>query len=127
MKLLLDTHALLWWLENDDRLGDQARNCISNPANIVLISDASLWEIAIKSRIGKLKVDLKQIEREAEGSDFTRLAIRPDHIHAILQLPNHHRDPFDHLIIAQAIIEEATLVTTDRRISRYAVQMMACG
>ncbi|RHW17920.1 type II toxin-antitoxin system VapC family toxin [Sphingomonas gilva] len=127
MKLLVDTHVLLWWLEDDGRLGSHARDCISDPANIVLISDVSLWEIAIKSRIGKLKVDSSLIEREAAGADFTRLAIRPNHIHAVLRLPDHHRDPFDHLIIAQAIIEDATLVTADRRIGRYQAKTMVCS
>ena len=127
MKLLLDTHALLWSLSDDARLGQAARGLIVDPANDVLVSMASLWEIVIKARIGKLEADFGDIDRALEAQGFARLAIEPRHLDALGRLPAHHRDPFDHLLIAQAEVEQAVLMTEDRNVARYAVKTVGCS
>ena len=121
MKLLLDTHALLWWLDDDDRLGADARELIADPANDVHVSVASLWEIAVKVRVGKLKVDMAAIERDIAEEAFTRLDITPRHLELLMSVPMHHRDPFDHLLIAQANAEDMPLMTADAQITAYSV------
>lgn len=126
MKLLLDTHALLWWQADDPQLGGAARSAIADPAVTVLVSDASLWEIAIKVRTGKLQVDLAAVQRASVADGFERLAITPAHIGDIIGLPAHHRDPFDHMLVAQAIAEAAVLVTDDAAIPLYPVQTLGC-
>lgn len=126
MKLLLDTHALLWSLSDDPRLGPAARKIIVDPANDILVSLASLWEIVIKVRIGKLDADFAEVDRALGLQGFIRLPIEPEHLVAIGELPTFHRDPFDHLLIAQARVEEATLMTDDTQIARYPVQTVTC-
>ena len=127
MKLLLDTHALLWWLSDDIQLGRTTRNRIANPANEILVSIVSLWEIQVKTRIGKLTADMREILGQIETQAFELLPIRPAHLLRLGALPTHHRDPFDHLLIAQAIVEHAILVSEDRRIPHYPVQTLACS
>ena len=126
MKLLLDTNALLWWQDDARELGLIARAALSDPETIVLVSDASLWEIAIKVRIGKLKVSLASVQAAIVADGFDRLPIARAHIGGIGMLPSHHRDPFDHLLIAQAIIEAAVFVTGDEIIARYPVETLSC-
>ncbi|MBU8543388.1 MULTISPECIES: type II toxin-antitoxin system VapC family toxin [Roseomonadaceae] len=129
MRLLLDTHALLWWLGDDGRLGGQARELIANPGNDVLVSVASLWELVVKIRIGKLEADIGEIEDAIARQGFTRLEISPAHLDALLGLRAHpdHRDPFGHLLIAQAMVEDATFVSEDRNSSRYPVRRITCS
>lgn len=129
MKLLLDTHALLWWLADDARLGPRARDLIAEPSTAVLVSAASLWEIAVKVRIGKLEADLAAITDAIGRESFTRLGIEDAHLIALGGLPLHpdHRDPFDHLILAQAIVEDATFLTEDRNAPRYPVRLITCS
>jgi PIN domain nuclease of toxin-antitoxin system len=129
LKLLLDTHALLWWLGDEARLGQHARSRISDPGNTVLISVASLWEIVVKVRVGKLQADIAEIEEAIARDDFLRLDIRPSHLAVLSGLPKHpdHRDPFDHLLIAQAISEDATFVSEDPHAARYAVHVLSCS
>ena len=127
MKLLLDTHVLLWVL-NDDPLGADARFALSQPQSTLFVSVASLWEIVLKCRIGKLTANVGAILAQmAPASKLQWLAITPDHLAALARLPVHegHKDPFDHLIIAQAISEGMTLVTRDRRAGLYPVQVLA--
>ena len=126
MKLLLDTHALLWWLSDDDRLGSLARELIEDPGNDVLVSMVSLWEIAVKVRIGKLVAELKAIVDAVQREGFSRLDIGSAHLLTLLGLPAHHRDPFDHLLIAQAITEDAAFVSDDRNAPRYPVRLITC-
>jgi PIN domain nuclease of toxin-antitoxin system len=125
--LLLDTHVLLWWLGLDARLADEARSLIDDPRNDAIASIVSLWEIAVKVRIGKLKADIGAIASIVEGQRFTRLAIEDSHLEGLLRLPRHHADPFDHLLIAQAIAEGAAFVTGDRIAARYPVKVIAAG
>ena len=127
MRLLLDTHALLWWLSDDARLGSQARGLIADPGHDVLVSVVSLWEITLKARIGKLNADIREIFEAIDRQGFVSIEIRRVHLVTLAGLPVHHRDPFDHLLIAQAIVEGATLVSDDRRVSLYPVQTVPCS
>ena len=123
MHLLLDTHTLIWWLAKNPTLSNTARDAIANPDNIVFVSAASAWEIAIKKSLGKLQApdDLKQ---QLEKQKFTPLAINIDHALAIKQLPHHHKDPFDRILIAQAIHEGLTIVSRDRIFKSYDVDII---
>ena len=127
MKVLLDTHALLWWLADDDQIGIQARDLIADPGNNILISVASLWEIVVKVRVGKLEADIEEISEAIELDGFTLLTINPAHLRTLAGLPMHHRDPFDHLLIAQAIAEEAIFLSADQNTSKYSVQTIRCS
>ncbi len=127
MRLLLDTHALLWWLADDDQLGPQARELIEDPDNDVLISVVSLWEIVVKVRLGKLEADIKEIAEAAQREGFALLNISTAHLLALAGLPTHDRDPFDHLLIAQAIAEDATFISEDRNTPRYMVRFVTCS
>lgn len=121
MRLLLDTHALLWWLADDARLGAPARAAIAEPANEVLVSVVSLWEIAVKLRVGKLVADMEEILAAVTSGGFTRLGVTDAHLRALMGLPAHHRDPFDHLLMAQAMAEEAVFCSADENVGRYGV------
>jgi len=127
LKLLLDTNALLWWLADSPRLNDRARSLISDPEQEILVSVVSLWEIAIKVRIGKLEADVALIEAALNASNLSRLGILPDHLKALMALPTLHRDPFDHLLMAQAISEAAAFLTADRQAELYPVKVVAAG
>jgi PIN domain nuclease of toxin-antitoxin system len=127
VRLLLDTHALLWWLSDDAQLGSHARDLIGDPGNDVLVSVASLWEIVVKVRIGKLQADIREIADAVEREGFAALDIGTPHLLTLSGLPRHHRDPFDHLLIAQAISEHATFVSEDRNASRYPVRLISCS
>ena len=126
MKLLLDTHALLWWVSDDAALGEPARALIADPANDILVSVLSLWEIVVKSRLGKLEADVAAVEAEIAAQGFRRLDIALPHLTALAGLPQHHRDPFDHLLIAQALAEQATLMSADRRMALYPGAHLPC-
>ena len=117
MRLLLDTHALLWWLA-DEGLTDQARDAIADPANLVILSAASAWEISIKKALGKLSAP-DDLEQQAEESGFSPLPITIAHALAAGRLPRHHDDPFDRMLIAQAFAEGLTIVTHDKRFADY--------
>ena len=127
MRLLLDTHALLWWLSDDERLGPQARELIADPGNDLLVSVVSLWEIAIKQRVGQLDADIAEIMAAIGREGFLLLDVKPAHLIALASVPMHHRDPFDHLMIAQAITEDATFVSDDRHTPSYAARWMPCA
>lgn len=127
MKLLLDTHALLWWLADDARLGANARNLIADPGNDVLVSMVSPWEVVVKMRVGKLKADIGTILALIERNRFALLPISREHLLALAVLPFHHRDPFDHLLIAQAVAEGAAFLSGDRWASQYPVQVIGCS
>jgi PIN domain nuclease of toxin-antitoxin system len=127
VKFLLDTHALLWWLADDDQLGGAAREAVADPANDILISIVSLWEIVVKVRIGKLQADIEEIIGAVQREGFTVLDVGMAHLVALAGLPMHHRDPFDHLLIAQAITEDATFMSEDRNAARYPVRTVICS
>jgi PIN domain nuclease of toxin-antitoxin system len=125
LKLLLDTNVLLWWMGRDDPLQFEAGRLIAEPENEILLSVVSLWEIAIKNRVGKLDVSIDEIIAVAATQDFKRIGIEDAHFNVLNGLPRHHGDPFDHLLIAQAIAENAAFVTRDRTAARYPVEVIA--
>lgn len=122
MSLLLDTHALLWWLAGAP-MADDARAAIADPGTLVAVSAASLWEIGIKRAIGRLQVDGSF---EEHLGPFEPLPISWAHATAAAALPPHHRDPFDRMLVAQAQIENLTLVTRDPAMAAYDVAVLAC-
>jgi PIN domain nuclease of toxin-antitoxin system len=122
MRLLLDTNALLWWLV-DKGLTDQAREAIADPGNLVAVSAVSAWEISIKKALGKLSAP-DNLEHEIQAAGFTPLPVTIAHGIAAGQLPRHHDDPFDRMLIAQAAAEGLTIVTRDKRFSDYQVTLL---
>lgn len=127
MRLLLDTHALLWFLEGHRLLSSGARAAIEDEANSKWISHASVWEVAIKLRLGKLtlKIPFEELFPGAILSNGFQI-LQPDFPHylSLLQLPEHHRDPFDRLLIAQAVSENLVLVTNDPHFADYGVSLL---
>ena len=125
MRLLLDTHAWLWWNQDSPELSRPARRAIANPANECWLSMASAWEMALKISSGKLRLegDLEHFlpARMAENG-FAFLPIDVRHVARTLSLPPHHRDPFDRLLIAQALVEGLAMVSADSVFSRYDVR-----
>jgi len=121
MRLLLDTHVLLWALSTPERLAKKARLEIENPDNDVLFSAASIWEIAIKWALNKtnFKVTPEEILTAAKESGFQELPVRSTAAAYVAKLPPHHRDPFDRLLIAQAVTEPAILYTADPQLEAY--------
>jgi PIN domain nuclease of toxin-antitoxin system len=121
MRLLLDTHVLLWALSSPKQLGKNARAAIEDPANDVLFSAVSIWEIAIKAALKRrdFQVTPEEIVAAALESGFTELPINSVAAAYTGQLPAHHRDPFDRLLIAQAVTEPAMLYTADPQLERY--------
>lgn len=123
MILLLDTHVLLWWLDDPALLTLAARDAISEPANDVLVSAATAWEIAIKRSLGKLQTP-HDLQTAIRACGFHDLPITFAHALATEKLSPHHRDPFDRLLIAQAQLEAATLVTRDPVMTLYAIPIL---
>lgn len=124
MKLLLDTHALLWWLDGDERLSLTARSFIANENNVVLVSAVSAWEIATKVRIGKLPGAMEVAERFVEvvrEQDFDLLSISAEHAKQAGLFPGEHRDPFDRMLIAQSQIENLALISNERLFEQFGV------
>lgn len=124
MRLLLDTHVLLWALENPSLLRAETRAAIESPRTPVLVSTASAWEIGVKVSVGKLRIppDLADQLRQAR---IILLPVTIEHGLRIAELPLLHRDPFDRLLVAQAQLEGLTIVTRDERIARYDVETLA--
>jgi PIN domain nuclease of toxin-antitoxin system len=127
MKLLLDTHLLLWAAGEPQRLSKQARTLIANPDNELLFSAASLWEVAIKRVLGRedFKVDARLLRRGLLDNGYSELPIISDHVVATESLPPLHKDPFDRILVAQATVEGVTLLTTDSMVSQYPGPMKA--
>jgi PIN domain nuclease of toxin-antitoxin system len=123
VRLLLDTHALLWWLA-DEGLSAQARDAIADPANLVMVSAVSAWEISIKKALGKLTAP-DDLEQQVQAGGFTALPISIAHGIAAGQLARHHEDPFDRMLIAQAIAEGLAIVTRDKRFEDYGVALLS--
>lgn len=118
MRVLLDTHVLLWALADDPRLSRDARKLIES-ATEVYVSSASYWEMAIKIGLGKLHVSLPEIRLAAQNSGFNELPVSGEHTEALLTLADHHRDPFDRMLVAQAISEPMRLLTADVQVAKY--------
>ena len=127
MKLLVDTHALIWWLLDDHSLSRKARAALSKPRNRVFVSAVTIGEIAIKLSLNKLP--LPEVLREGvldavAAAGFVTLVVTPEHAYALRHLPWHHRDPFDRLLVAQSQLEGLTIVTNDRAIRSYQVSVL---
>ncbi len=127
MRLLLDTHAFLWWLAGDEQLSSSARNAIADQDNDVFVSAASAWEIATKYRIGKLPAVaaiVADIDKVLLDQSFIGLPISIRHGQAGGALPGPHRDPFDRMLIAQAMLEDLTLVSNELAFDAYGVRRL---
>lgn len=118
MRLLLDTHILLWSVEGDEHLSAHARALIQS-AEKVYVSSVSIWEVAIKAAIGKLQIDASDLARQLLLDGFAQLPITHAHAVVVQSLPLHHRDPFDRLLIAQAMTEGMRLLTADAHLAAY--------
>lgn len=113
MKLLLDSHAYLWWLADDPHLSSAARSAVADPGNMVLVSAASIWEIEIKRSLGRLDAGDADLVAEIEANRFSELPITARHASTAARLPPHHADPFDRLLVAQCRVEGLVCVTRD--------------
>ena len=123
MRLLLDTHTLLWWAADDKRLKPPERDAIGDEDAIVWVSAASIWEIFIKRRLGRIEIASADLERELERSNFLELPIAWRHAEIAGSLPQHHEDPFDRMLIAQAQAEQLVLVSYDTTFREYDVSL----
>jgi PIN domain nuclease of toxin-antitoxin system len=121
MRILLDTHVLLWAAGEPKRLSRKARALFDATENLLMFSAASLWEVVIKSQLGRqdFRVDARALRRGLLDHGYEELSIASEHVVAVEQLPPLHRDPFDRLLIAQAIAEGITLVTSDENMAKY--------
>lgn len=127
MRALLDTHAFLWWLADDVRLSPRAREIIGDGNNELFLSAASGWEMAIKMRLGKLQLP-GELESFVLGqlkiNAIEPLAVQMVHALHVYTLPEHHRDPFDRLLVAQAQVERMPIITADPQVAQYAVEVV---
>ena len=124
MRLLLDTHALLWALSAPQQLPVSLRRAIQAAENDVYASLASAWEIAIKAALGKLEFDVRSLERTLAATGIQTLDINLQHVARVAELPQHHGDPFDRMLVAQAICESMILVSRDRELGRYGIRLL---
>jgi PIN domain nuclease of toxin-antitoxin system len=124
VRLLLDTHVLLWWLADDPSLGEEARAGISDANSSVFVSAATVWEVSIKQALGKLEAP-SDLLRQIALNRFEPLSMTVSHAYTAGALPRHHDDPFDRMLVAQAMMEGLTLLSRDPRMSRYGVETLA--
>ena len=127
MSLLLDTHVFLWWLVDDPRLSPEARVTIADSSVMAFVSAASLWEAEIKTALGRLELDVDTVDlaNEVAANGFTELAITGRYTRTAATLPPHHNDPFDRMLVAQAMVDDLRLVTADQVIGRYGVAVLS--
>ena len=123
MNLLLDTHVLLWWLGDPTALSVRAREAIADPENTVFLSAVVVWEMRIKEAIGKLELP-EEFGEVLDQQPFVALPVTVEHAHAVGRLPAIHSDPFDRMLVAQALCERLTIVTRDGSIPRYPVSTL---
>jgi len=123
MNLLLDTHALLWWLDANPTLSEKATLMIADGNNLVFVSAVVIWEIRIKQALDKLEIP-SNFRKVLDEQSFEMLSITAEHAHAVGDLPSHHRDPFDRMLIAQATVERLTMVTRDTIIKEYKIPII---
>ena len=125
MRLLLDSHAFLWWLAEDQKLSPEARDAVADPSSIVHVSAATVWELGIKAALGKLDLQGADLVEEIAENDFVELPMTARHSSVAANLPRHHQDPFDRMLIAQAQIEGLTMVTRDPAFLAYGVAILS--
>jgi len=123
MRYLIDTHVLLWWLDDNVSLSSIAKDTISNPNNVIFLSAVSTWEIAIKKALGKL-VAPDNLENVILDCNFTPLPVTIKHTLYLENIDNHHDDPFDRLLISQAITENLVFITRDNKIQQYQIPII---
>jgi PIN domain nuclease of toxin-antitoxin system len=127
LRLLLDTHAFLWFITNDPQLSASAQSLIADPNNEILVSPASYWETAIKISIGRYPLSAPYedfITKGLDGNGFRILPIEPGHTAVLTTMPFHHRDPFDRLLVAQALVEKISVVSKDAILDLYGVKRL---
>ncbi|MBN3963051.1 type II toxin-antitoxin system VapC family toxin [Nostoc sp. NMS8] len=127
MRLLLDTHTFLWFIEGSFNLSETAKNLIEDQENQRFLSIGSLWEISIKVSIDKLKLEMtfsELVKQQVYGNAIELLEIRPEHLDELAKLPFYHKDPFDRLIISQSLVESIPIITKDSVFESYPVQIL---
>jgi PIN domain nuclease of toxin-antitoxin system len=127
MNYLLDTHSFLWWDSAPQKLSANSRTICDDPRNRLFLSDVSIWEILIKVALGKMKLRLPLkgiVEEQQQFNGLQILPVKLEHLFALSDLPNHHRDPFDRLLIAQAQIEQFPILSVDTVFSLYPIQVI---
>ncbi len=127
MKLLLDTHIFLWLNSNPEKLSSDIHDACSNSGNQLYLSIVSPWEIQIKQQLGKLRLHSQlsdMLETQVKQNELNILPIKLEHIYALNDLPHHHKDPFDRLLISQTEIESMILVTVDKKIGQYDIETL---
>ena len=126
MDVLLDTHSFIWFVENDKKLTSKARNTIDNSSNTIYISIASLWEMAIKISIGKLKITVpyENVIKQINDNGFEIIPITFEHTLKVSKLEFHHKDPFDRIIIAQALTDKMIIISNEKIFDNYKVIRM---
>ncbi len=122
MRVLVDTQALLWWLADDDALGAKARRVFQSEEPV--ISPVLLWEIAIKVGLGKLGADVREVSEAITNAGFARIGFQDSHMIALSHLPQHHRDPFDRMLIVQSSVEQIPLLSSDTKMEMYDVTVV---
>lgn len=122
MRFLLDTHILLWWLGDDNRLSPEIRAVIGNSENFIFVSAATVWEMSIKKSLGKLSVPNNLLEK-LKDNNFEVLNITAEHGLKVTDLPIHHKDPFDRMLIAQCMIEGLTIISLDSKFHLYNISL----
>ena len=130
MDILLDTQVILWAISGDKRLSPKGRNIFLDPENKLYFSVAGYWEIAIKVSIGKLRLSAqwpKIIQREVKRNFISILPVTIEHCNRIVELPFHHRDPFDRIMIAQALVEKLVLLSADSQVEKYEIEVIGCN
>ncbi len=118
MRILLDTHIIIWILEDSKKLSKKARKIIDD-AHEVYISPISAWEMMIKMQLGKLEIELEDIQKIFKQTNFIELNLKFEHVLALNHLPDHHKDPFDRMLIAQALSEPLKFITSDSIVKKY--------
>lgn len=127
MRALLDTHAFLWWIDDDDRLSTTARDAIADGGNEILFSVVSAWEIVTKAALGRLAIEGTAgdlIPQQIEANAFQVLPIHLRHALRLADLPSAHRDPFDRMLVAQALEEDVAILTGDRQVAAYPIRVV---
>jgi len=125
MKLLLDSHTFLWWNNEPDKLSPRVLEMCKDSENALFVSVASIWELQIKFQLGKLRLykPLAEIIRQEQENGIEILSVEASHVFALDSLPNHHKDPFDRLLVAQALVEDAVLISADPLVKQYPVKV----
>jgi PIN domain nuclease of toxin-antitoxin system len=119
LKLLLDSHVVLWWSSGDKRLGRRAAEILAADSNAIYVSAASWWELGLKCAAGRLRVDMDVLRAELRAKHILELPVTTNHADAARNLPSQHTDPFDHMLVAQASVEGLALLTRDKKLKAY--------